>query len=290
MLIGQLTDPHVLAGRKKAYGAVDGSALFEAAEDHLFNFRPALDALVMTGDLADRGEREAYEFIGERLSRWKVPVRIVPGNHDDRKNMAEVLGDFLPAPDPAFFPGLGGAEELGPAKLIFLDSKIEGRHGGGLDGKALSRLGEIISGTPPEKRILLFVHHPPFASGMGMMDEEYPGLDRLVGILKTRPNLLLCAGHLHRAMAVDYPGGRAAVAPPVSLQMELELFPSGGDRFRPGAPGYALHHLENGVLNTHFGTVPPRGENPRIFSFSDPTVPGPRDPKFQNPKKHPGFF
>ena len=65
-----LSDTHLLGGGSRLYGSVD-------AEDHLRQLLEELEAsegrpeaIVFTGDLADRGEPDAYE----RLRRMVEPV------------------------------------------------------------------------------------------------------------------------------------------------------------------------------------------------------------------------
>jgi 3',5'-cyclic AMP phosphodiesterase CpdA len=257
-LVGQITDLHILAEREPAYRVADTCAALEALEAYLFGLSPPLDALVMTGDLADRGEAGAYAFIAALFARWTVPVFALPGNHDSKGELRSGLGRLCPARGGA---DLSFSARLGDLRLVMLDTALEGRHGGNLGPAALSFLNDELS-DPQGSHVIVFGHHPPFVSGLGAMDEPFAGRDRLLSALSRHPrDLTLASGHLHRPMATRLRLGGpgqilASVAPPASMPIDLDLSPQGGQRFSLGAPGFAVHRLGQGRLVTHFGSVP----------------------------------
>ncbi|MDR2302950.1 MAG: metallophosphoesterase [Deltaproteobacteria bacterium] len=262
MLIGQISDTHVLANRNLASGQADTSLALEALEDWLFNLEPKLDALVMTGDLADRGQTQAYAFIRKLFSRWQVPVLALPGNHDRRAEFLAELGPFCLAQSPG---NLTYSYILGDLKLIMLDTVREGEHNGYLGPEAISLLKEELLRKAKETTIV-FSHHPPFLSGLGALDEPFEGQDAFLSLLANLPsnqstNLTLASGHLHRGLTTNLRlNGNlrlgAVVAPPASMPIILEIGPDGGREFFLGAPGFVLHHLDNGHLVSHFGAIP----------------------------------
>jgi 3',5'-cyclic AMP phosphodiesterase CpdA len=52
-----------------------------------------IDAILVTGDIADHGDAAEYEQARDELSIPAVPVLILPGNHDDRSAFTKVLRD-----------------------------------------------------------------------------------------------------------------------------------------------------------------------------------------------------
>jgi 3',5'-cyclic AMP phosphodiesterase CpdA len=267
MLAAQLSDPHVRAGRAPAFPGADTALALERAVAHLNGLSPAPDALVVTGDLADRGEAGAYGAVREILEGAAFPAYAVPGNHDHKGALLGALGAFCPA-EPALLPEICYAVRLGPVLAVMLDTASEGVHSGGASGRACDWLARTLAaegGAPA----LVFCHHPPFPSGMGRMDAPFRNADGLAEAIRVNPRAVLCCGHLHRGLAASWRGVRAAVAPPVSLGMVLDLTPEGGDDFVLGAPGYLLHHLSGGELVTHFCTVPGDWPASGPYSFSD---------------------
>ena len=85
-----------------------------------------------------------------------------------------------------------------------------------------------------------------------MSDEPFENADRLAAIVRDKPHVRLCCGHLHRAFTRMWQGRVAVGAPAVSMQMEVDLRPCGGDTFFMEAPGYALHTLVDGEIVTYF--------------------------------------
>ena len=60
--------------------------------------RPKPDLVVATGDLTDNGLPDEYRLLRELLDGFEIPVRLIPGNHDEIEPLVEVLDDhsYLP--------------------------------------------------------------------------------------------------------------------------------------------------------------------------------------------------
>lgn len=103
---------------------------------------------------------------------------------------------------------------------------------------------------------LVFMHHPPFITGMGAMDEPFEGADLLRDVLSRAPWARLCCGHMHRPIFTSWAQGLALTVPSISMQIDLDLSPGGGDTFRMEMPGYMLHHWDGSHLNSHVCQIP----------------------------------
>ena len=92
-----LSDPHLLGGPEPLYGTVDSEArliqLFE--EVKASGARP--EAVIFTGDLADKGDPEAYvklrAIVDPACEELGAEVIWAMGNHDDRANFRRGLLD-----------------------------------------------------------------------------------------------------------------------------------------------------------------------------------------------------
>ena len=93
MILAQLTDTHIRSGRQVAYGRVDTCSMLENAVAHINNFRPNVGAVIVTGDITDRGELEAFHVFREIINELVPPWYVVPGNHDSRENFLEAFKD-----------------------------------------------------------------------------------------------------------------------------------------------------------------------------------------------------
>ena len=100
--IAHVSDTHLLAGGKLQYGVVDTVQHLEIALDRLGRLDPPPQAMVFTGDLADRGEPEAYRQLREMVEpfaeRIGAQVVLCMGNHDDRAAYARGLFDADESP------------------------------------------------------------------------------------------------------------------------------------------------------------------------------------------------
>ncbi|XVV07784.1 metallophosphoesterase [Actinosynnema sp. CA-248983] len=93
-VIAHLSDTHFDGGPRAAGRA-------RRVMDYLDGLPGRLDAVLVTGDVADHGLTSEYEEAREHLAS-KFPVLLLPGNHDDRGNFRRVL--------------LGGSADPGPVK------------------------------------------------------------------------------------------------------------------------------------------------------------------------------
>ena len=74
-VIAHVSDTHLLAGDARQYGAIDTVARFLPALERLTRIDPPPQALVFTGDLADRGEPEAYRALRDLVEPYAAAHR-----------------------------------------------------------------------------------------------------------------------------------------------------------------------------------------------------------------------
>jgi 3',5'-cyclic AMP phosphodiesterase CpdA len=127
--IAHVSDTHLLAGGKLQYGVVDTVQHLEIALDRLSRLDPAPQALVFTGDLADRGEPEAYRQLRKMVEPFAegIGAQVVwcMGNHDDRAAYARGLYDA-----EATSEVLDRVHDVDGLRIICLDTSVTGYHHG----------------------------------------------------------------------------------------------------------------------------------------------------------------
>ncbi|MFJ2234384.1 metallophosphoesterase [Streptomyces sp. NPDC087859] len=169
MRILHLSDTHLErtdAPNKHGVNAHDSLRLMLAELRHV----QGVDAIVVTGDLADDGTVEAYtavrEMFGEFAQRLGgAPVFCTTGNHDEREAFAEVLGSGHPEPGRVLESAEGERAAVSMVagwRFVTLDSLVPGKVHGQLGAAQLDWLRDVLATPSPNGTVLAF-HHPPFA-------------------------------------------------------------------------------------------------------------------------------
>jgi 3',5'-cyclic AMP phosphodiesterase CpdA len=241
MLIAQITDLHVVARGTLCYAAIDTNAMLADAVTHLNAFEPRVDVVLATGDLTDNGRSEEYEALAEILDALEVPIHLVPGNHDERDAFLQRFG------------GLGGLPNAGAkfahyvvddhaVRMIGVDTTTQGVDEGRICKERLAWLDTQLTAAP-DRPTLVFMHHPPFETGIEWMDGDgLHGGRRLAELIARHPQVerVLC-GHLHRSIQTRWAGTIASIAPGTAHQVDLALRGVRWATFVMEPPAVALH-------------------------------------------------
>lgn len=196
------TDLHMLPEGGRIIG-LDPHARLAAGIDHVNRHHGDAARVIVTGDLAHRGDAESYARLARLLAGFDMPVSLLIGNHDSR---AAFRAAFPGAPvDADGF--VQQAIDLPEGRLLLLDTVNDPAgpnadpHAGHLCARRLAwldaRLAEA-AGRPCH----IFMHHPPVATG-------FPGMDRIrladeaafYALLHRHGAVRhLFAGHVHRTI------------------------------------------------------------------------------------------
>ncbi len=255
MLIAQITDTHIKAGGKLAYRRVDSAAKLRDCVAHLNGLAPRPDVVLFTGDLVDFGKPEEYDVLRDILAPLDMPVFVIPGNHDDRAAMRKAFSDhdYLP-PDGEF---LHYVIEGYPLRLIGLDSTVPGSPFGIMCADRLDWLEQQLS-QATDRPTVLFMHHPPFITGLANMDWQNCRNGDALGALVERHrqiSRILC-GHVHRPIHLAWHGITASIAPSPSHSCVLDLDPAASHDFVVEPPTCELHYWrEDTGLISHLSFI-----------------------------------
>ena len=210
-----------------------------------------VDAVLVTGDVADHGAEAEYERVHEILD-LPMPVLFCPGNHDARESFRKVL--LGAAPDGA---PINSAYRVGGALFAMCDSSVPGRGDGLLADETLSWLDSELSAAADLPAFVCF-HHPPVILGAPYVDGiRQFAEERLAALIAQHPSVvaLLC-GHAHTPAASIFAGKPLLVAPGV---VSTSLLPFEGTAIveLESPPMLALHILhEDRRLTTHYRVAP----------------------------------
>lgn len=251
MIIAHLSDLH-LDGGTRSEDRVAAVMAF------LGGLAKPIDAIVVTGDIADHGAAAEYARAAELL-RHPAPVLMCPGNHDDRAAFRAGLLGLAASGDP-----IDLAHEVGGVLFALCDSTIPGRGEGFLADETLAWLDGVLAGG--DGPAVVAFHHPPVEVGVPLVDAiRQSGEARLAAVLGRHPRVkVLLAGHVHTGASTAFAGVPLRIAPGVVSETRLPIEPGGArawdedggpvDYERP--PALLLHVLhDDGRVTTHHRVV-----------------------------------
>ena len=255
LLIAQITDLHIDDG-SPGVNPLKGDTRQRLARTvrYLNAFTPRPDFVLTTGDLTDFGTTAEYDATRSILDRLQMPNFIIPGNHDRRDALRQGFAhhDYLPVEGFLHY-----VVEDYPLRLIGLDTVVPGEEGGALCEERLTWLEDRLY-EAKARPTLIFMHHPPYTTGMPQLDSvNCRGNSRLAQLLTQHRNIAgVVCGHLHRATSARF-GGTLSVSVP-AIAPELELLFGEADRpgYVPSPPQVGFHFWSPSGLVTHITAVP----------------------------------
>lgn len=219
-VIIHVSDPHFLASGAKLGGRYDVEQNFAQTLDAIRAVHPHPAAIVITGDLADLGEPDAYRRLRAAVepvaAHLGAPLIWVAGNHDERPALREHLLDLPPTEEP-----VTGVWDLDGLRIIALDTSVPGWHHGDLGEDQLAWLATELH-TPAPHGTLLAMHHPPLPSHVSFFDIlELRHQDELAAVLRGSDVRGILAGHLHYSAHGTFAGIPVSVASATCYTMNL---------------------------------------------------------------------
>jgi 3',5'-cyclic AMP phosphodiesterase CpdA len=228
----------------------------ERVRDRLWRLPGRVDALLVTGDIADHGAEAEYEeaarILGLHEGAPPFPVLTCPGNHDSRAPYRKALLRRPAADGP-----VNEVRVLDGGAVLMCDSSIPGSDEGALDEETYDWIEATLDELDGRLPALLAFHHPPVALHHPLPDSyQLNGPGRLAALLERRPEIAgLITGHAHTPAATVFAGRPLVVGPGVTWTLRL---PWEGEEIadRDAPVGLAFHVLDDERrLTTHFRVV-----------------------------------
>lgn len=244
LLLAQISDLHLDGGERATRRAAQ-------VMDYLRALHRPVDAVLVTGDIADHGAEAEYEEAA-RLLVAPFPVLTCPGNHDARPAYRKAL-----LGEPAGADAVNRVHHIAGTALLMCDSTVPGRDEGRLDDATLAWIDATLTGLPRDTRALIAFHQPPVAVHHPLPDSamlEQP--EELAALLEAHPRVVaVLTGHAHTAASSTFAGRPLVVAPAVTWTLRMPWEGDApADRDQP--PGIAFHVLDDtGRLTTHYRVV-----------------------------------
>lgn len=193
-VIAHLSDPHLLVGGLLG-GHIDTGAQLRQALARVEASGERIDALVISGDLADTAQPEAYallrELVDPVVERLGAALVLTGGNHDERRPMARALwGADTDEPQDSVTVVRG-------LRIIDIDSAVPGYHHGGFSDEQYAWLARELE-HPAEHGTILVIHHPPITYRSLLMQLlDFDDVDRLRETIEGTDVRCILSGHLH---------------------------------------------------------------------------------------------
>ncbi len=246
-----LSDTHLLPPGQQTFD-MDPAAYLDSCLESIREKHPDAELMVFGGDLTYNGQESAYRALARGLEGFPLKALFIPGNHDDRKLMAEILPGV--GPDEAGF--LHQVRQTRAGAFILLDTQSGPHDSRNHHGLLCPVRMEWLSARLEENRdrpVYLFMHHPPFASGLAFMDRtRLREPQKLAALLKPHSNIRhLFIGHLHRAVSGSWQDIPFSIPGATSFQLALDLGEKPDLTISLEPPSYAVVKLAEDSTIVH---------------------------------------
>ncbi|MFD7009726.1 MULTISPECIES: phosphodiesterase [Rhodococcus] len=258
-----VSDTHFVTDGALLHDCVDSDANLSRLFERLEKTGQRPEAIVFTGDLADRGEPEAYvrlrRIVEPAAQRLGAKVIWVMGNHDARPAFRSGLLDTEPTQD-----SIDAVVDVNGLRIIVLDSTVPGFHHGLISDEQLTWLTDVLA-EPAPHGTLLALHHPPVPGLLDAIESvELKEQHRLETVLAGTDVRGILAGHLHYSTTCTFAGIPVSVASATCYTQDL-LVDEGSIRGQDGAQGFNMVHLyRDRVLHT----VVPLDVSPTVYEMT----------------------
>ncbi|MDF3415836.1 phosphodiesterase [Sulfitobacter sp. M57] len=251
-----LTDTHV-TGDGTLYGQ-DPAARLRAAVASINGEHGDADFVVLTGDMTHWGDAAAYARFSREIKALNIPVHLMVGNHDDTAAFGAAFPEILR--DKNGFVQSGFDTPFG--RFLLLDTKDLESHAGAYCPARQTWLDRELDQTSGP--IVLFMHHPPFKTGIAAMDQimlrDAKTFYDIIAPHKARIRHLFF-GHVHRAIFGSWRGISYSCMRGLNHQVALELNGTVDHiaaNFEP--PAYGVVMLTDDQVTVHLHDFADRSE------------------------------
>jgi 3',5'-cyclic AMP phosphodiesterase CpdA len=246
MLIAQITDSHVDAPGKLAYGRIDARAALQRALQTIASLNPGPDLIVHTGDVTQHGDLALNRDVRAMLEATGIPFCAIPGNHDEREPLRGAYADTAWMPKSSRF--LHYVLEDHPVRVICLDTKIPNEIAGELCTERLEWLAAQLA-AGGDRPTMIAMHHPVFRIGRPISDSRpFRNAAAFIDLVARYPNVsLIIAGHVHCTLQTRIGHAVAIAAPSTAFQFAMDRRPDSVIAVSGEPAGYYMHDFKEGL-------------------------------------------
>jgi Icc protein len=263
----QITDTHVVERGTLLYGQADTARHLAETVSEINAMRPLPDGVLITGDLVEHPGPTTYSHFRDLIEPLRMPVFLMPGNHDDPEIMRTYFRDtpMFPAEPPHFQYVI----EDFPFRIVMLNSHFDNSELPHFGPRRLQWLEAVLDAS--DRPTLIAIHHPPMKTGIGFIDMVGPGWYRGLGeVLARHPQVIkIICGHGH----LDLQGRLGAVPVQMVGSIAHQLIACRGEDIAPSFDNVRvppmLHQWLDGELVSGYYPWPDGVDAERIDKSSN---------------------
>ncbi len=243
----QISDTHLLAESEDKMLGIATEKYFVRVLEQAFAEQRHYDLVLVTGDLTQTPTVQSYQRIANYLAQSGIPVRCLPGNHDNLSLMQQILNTATLSCRPhAVF------EQW---QVILLNSQIVGDAGGRLLPQELKFLENCLQQYPEHFAMVATHHHcvPTQSEWMDTMMIE--NSHEFLELVQRYPQVkVITTGHIHQELDVQTSGFRILGNPSTFFQFTPFSPDFSLDETAPGYRQFLLY--PDGSLSTEVKRLP----------------------------------
>ena len=242
-----LTDPHLVAPGETLHG-IDPLQRLRQCLAHIAANHKDAEFCVITGDLADQGQPEAYRALHDDLVNFPLKTHLLLGNHDHRENFLTAFPNKTR--DENRFVQSALRVECGD--FLFLDTLDQGQHAGVYCKVRQTWLSRNLA-IAKNRDVLLFMHHPPFRIGMPQIDSiSLTNPEKFAEIIDSHDRIRhLFFGHVHRPVTGSWRGIPFSTLFGTNHQVALDFDTSDVIPYSLEPPAYSVVLIEPDRIIVH---------------------------------------
>ena len=263
----QITDTHVVERGTLLYGQADTARHLAETVSEINAMRPLPDGVLITGDLVEHPGPTTYSHFRDLIEPLRMPVFLMPGNHDNPEIMQNYFCDtpMFPAEPPHFQYVIDDF----PFRVLMLNSHFDNSELPHFGPRRLRWLEGVLEES--DRPTLVAIHHPPMKTGIGFIDMVGPDWYRGLGeVLARHPQVLkIICGHGH----LDLQGRLGAVPVQMVGSIAHQLIACRGEDIAPSFDNVRvppmLHQWLDGELVSGYYPWPDGVDAERIDKSSN---------------------
>jgi Icc protein len=269
------SDTHLTGDGALHQGRVDTTAALDRLLEQ-FSALGSLDLVIGTGDLSEDGSPASYELLRSRIEPWAreraAAVVYAMGNHDLRTGFGSVLGNGHSGSHGGAFADapIDGVTQVGPWRIVTLDSSVPGSGYGELRPEQLNRLRELLS-VPADAGTIVALHHPPVPALTTLLRGlELQNPASLADAVRGSDVRAILCGHYHHSLVSSLDGIPVVVSTAVANTTDV-LAPAGRERAVVGSGATLVTVGPGGVSSATLRSYGPE-DGAEVYDLDAATV------------------